>query len=120
MMEYSAGAYEHKGAALVEVYQNWQRFQRRAFGDHHRQGQPGIDARPLEHGKPVRFGPDGEKGVIIAENGSAVIVDVAEVGEERILVHDESRPDPSLLLPFPPRHGLFTDRHRVFEGRRPP
>jgi len=56
---------------------------------------------PLEHGKPVRFGPDGEKGVIIAENGSAVIVDVAEVGEERILVHDESRPDPSWLLPFP-------------------
>ena len=53
---------------------------------------------PLEHGKPVRFGPEGEKGVIIDDNGSAVIVDVADVGEERMLVHDESRPDPSLAF----------------------
>ncbi len=46
----------------------------------------------------MRFGPDGEKGVIIDANGSAVIVEVSEVGEERLLVHDESRPDPSLAF----------------------
>ena len=53
---------------------------------------------PLEHGKPVRFGPDGEKGVVIDGHGSAVIVEVSEVGEEALLVHDESRADPSLAF----------------------
>ena len=36
--------------------------------------------------------------MLIADNGSAVIVDVADVGEQRILVHDESRSDPSLAF----------------------
>ena len=43
----------------------------------------------------MRFGPEGEKGVVIDEQGRAVIVKVSEIGEYRLLVHDESRPDPS-------------------------
>ena len=98
MMEVFRRAYEHKGAALVEVYQNCNVFNDGAFETITAKDNRASMLVPLEHGKPVRFGPDGEKGVIIAENGSAVIVDVAEVGEERILVHDESRPDPSLAF----------------------
>ncbi len=121
MMEVFRRAYEHKGAALVEVYQNCNVFNDGAFETITAKDNRASMLVPLEHGKPVRFGPDGEKGVIIAENRSAVIVDVAEVGEERILVHDESRPDPSLAFPFPASPpGLFTDAHRGVEGRRPP
>ena len=32
----------------------------------------------LEHGKPVRFGPNGERGVVADSNGTLRIVDVEE------------------------------------------
>jgi len=98
MMEIFRRAYQHRGAALVEVYQNCNVFNDGAFD-----AITAKDSRPsmlvaLEHGQPVRFGPDGEKGVVIDANGSAVIVNVSDVGEERLLVHDESRADPSLAF----------------------
>jgi 2-oxoglutarate/2-oxoacid ferredoxin oxidoreductase subunit beta len=97
MMETFRRAYQHQGAALVEVYQNCNVFNDGAF-----EQILSKDARPqmlipLEHGKPVRFGPEGEHGVVM-EDGSARIVNVADVGEDRLLVHDERREDPSLAF----------------------
>jgi 2-oxoglutarate ferredoxin oxidoreductase subunit beta len=98
MTETFRRAYEHKGASFVEVYQNCNVFNDGAFeAITARDNRPSMLV-PLEHGKPVRFGPNGEKGVVIDAHGSAVIVDVAEVGEAALLVHDESRPDPSLAF----------------------
>jgi 2-oxoglutarate ferredoxin oxidoreductase subunit beta len=98
MMEIFRRAYEHKGAALVEVYQNCNVFNDGAFEAILAKDNRPSMLVPLQHGNPVRFGADGEKGVLIDNNGSAVIVDVSEVGEERLLVHDESRTDPSLAF----------------------
>jgi 2-oxoglutarate/2-oxoacid ferredoxin oxidoreductase subunit beta len=42
----------------------------------------------LEHGAPIRFGAEQERGVRLCPDGSVELVDVAEVGEEAILVHD--------------------------------
>ena len=44
----------------------------------------------LEHGAPIRFGPDGEHGVVRRRPAGAAAspVDVADVGEEALLVHD--------------------------------
>src|SRR5205807_288045 len=53
---------------------------------------------PLEHGKPIRFGPDGARGVVLDGQGRAKIVDVAEVGEDKVLVHDEQRDEPGLAF----------------------
>ena len=53
---------------------------------------------PLVHGQPIRFGPDGEKGVALDGQGRARIVEVAEVGEDAILVHDEAREEPGLAF----------------------
>jgi 2-oxoglutarate ferredoxin oxidoreductase subunit beta len=53
---------------------------------------------PLEHGKPIRFGADLERGVVLDGQGKASIVDVADVGEDRILVHDEHREEPGLAF----------------------
>ena len=97
MMETFRRAYAHHGASFVEVYQNCNVFNDGAF-----EQILSKDARPqmlisLEHGKPVRFGPEGEHGVVM-EDGSARIVDVAEVGEDALLVHDEHREDPSLAF----------------------
>jgi 2-oxoglutarate ferredoxin oxidoreductase subunit beta len=49
----------------------------------------------LEHGKPMIFGKAGEKGIRL--NGLIPeVVDVAEVGEENLLVHDETAAEPTL------------------------
>src|SRR5262249_35785092 len=45
---------------------------------------------PLEHGQPIRFGPDLERGVQMGADGALRIVEVADVGEDAILVHDET------------------------------
>jgi 2-oxoglutarate/2-oxoacid ferredoxin oxidoreductase subunit beta len=98
MTETFRRAYEHKGASFVEVYQNCNVFNDGAFeAITSKDNRPSMLV-PLAHGKPVRFGPDGEKGVVIDAQGSAVIVDVSDVGEEGILVHDEARADPSLAF----------------------
>ncbi len=53
---------------------------------------------PLVHGQPVRFGANRERGVMVDRQGRARIVDVAEVGEDALLVHDESREESSLAF----------------------
>jgi 2-oxoglutarate/2-oxoacid ferredoxin oxidoreductase subunit beta len=97
MMDTIRRAYQHRGASLVEVYQNCNVFNDGAFDL-----ITAKDARPkmlipLAHGEPIRFGPDGEWGVV-TEDGSARVVEVAEVGEDRLAVHDEHREDPSLAF----------------------
>ena len=97
MMETFRAAYQHQGAALVEVYQNCNVFNDGAF-----EQITSKDARPrmlipLEHGQPVRFGPEKEHGVVI-EGGSARVVEVAEVGEDALHVHDAHHPDPSVAF----------------------
>ena len=46
----------------------------------------------------MRFGADGEHGVVMNEFGEAKIVEVADVGVDKLVVHDETRPDPSLAF----------------------
>ena len=52
----------------------------------------------LKHGEPVRFGKDGHAGVVMGSDGQLRVVEVADVGEDAILVHDAHRPDPSLAF----------------------
>lgn len=88
-------AVAHKGAAFIEIYQNCNVFNDKAF-----ELVTGRETREqnqirLEHGKPVRFGPNGEKGVVINSRGEAEIVDVAEVSEDALVVHDVTLENPS-------------------------
>jgi 2-oxoglutarate ferredoxin oxidoreductase subunit beta len=98
MIETFRRAHEHPGAAFVEVYQNCNVFNDGAFDT-----ILNKDARPdmlidLKHGEPVRFGTEREFGVAMNEFGEAKIVRVDDVGEARLVVHDEHRPDPSLAF----------------------
>ncbi|WCO69124.1 2-oxoacid:ferredoxin oxidoreductase subunit beta [Iamia majanohamensis] len=98
MMETIRRAHDHEGAALVEVYQNCNVFNDGAFGAVTAKANRDSMLIPLRHGEPIRFGAEGERGVVLDGQDGARIVDVAEVGEEAILVHDETRPDPGLAF----------------------
>jgi 2-oxoglutarate ferredoxin oxidoreductase subunit beta len=98
MMETFKRAYEHQGASLVEVYQNCNVFNDGAFeAITSKDNRPNM-LIPLRHGEPIRFGPDGENGVVIDTDGQARIVAVADVGVDALVVHDEERADPGLAF----------------------
>src|SRR4249919_276450 len=93
MTEIFMRANEHRGAAFVEIYQNCNVFNDGAF-------DPILtkDKRPdmlvhLQHGEPMLFGSEKEKGVRLNEYGEAEIVNVADVGIDAVLVHDQHRHD---------------------------
>jgi 2-oxoglutarate ferredoxin oxidoreductase subunit beta len=98
MIEVFKRAHEHRGASFVEVYQNCNVFNDGAFEQILGKESRASNLIPLQHGKPIRFGPELEKGVVLDGQGRAAIVDVADVGEDRILVHDEKRPEPGLAF----------------------
>jgi 2-oxoglutarate ferredoxin oxidoreductase subunit beta len=97
MMETFRRAHDHNGAAFVEVYQNCNVFNDGAFEQITSKDNRPHMLIPLVHGEPIRFGPEGERGVVL-DGGSARVVDVADVGVERLLVHDEHLEDPSVAF----------------------
>ncbi|CAN5561591.1 2-oxoacid:ferredoxin oxidoreductase subunit beta [soil metagenome] len=98
MMETIRRAHDHRGSALVEVDQNCNVFNDGAFGAVTARANRESMLIPLRHGEPIRFGPDGERGVVLDGQDGARIADVAEVGDEAVLIHDETRPDPALAF----------------------
>lgn len=97
MQEMFRRAHDHQGSAIVEIYQNCNVFNDGAFGQITSKSARESMLIPLEHGQPVRFGPDGSRGVVVDRDG-ARIVEVADVGEDALLVHDEARDDPGLAF----------------------
>jgi 2-oxoglutarate/2-oxoacid ferredoxin oxidoreductase subunit beta len=87
-------AAEHPGAAFVEIYQNCNVFNDGAFDAVRGKGGARNQIR-LEHGQPIRFGEDLEKGVVRSDSGGLEVVDVAEAGERGLVVHDAHVEDPS-------------------------
>ena len=88
-------AAEHEGTAFVEVLQNCNIYNDGVF-DEVREDAP--NRIYLRHGEPIRFGADGEKGVVRNVDGSCAVVGVAEAGAEALLVHDEHAEEPSLAF----------------------
>ena len=95
----------HEGTAFVEIYQNCPVFNDGAFDALRDRAQGAVNRIPLEHDRPIRFGPGaageaggGERGVARGAGGDLELVDVADVGEDALLVHDAHREDPSLAF----------------------
>jgi 2-oxoglutarate/2-oxoacid ferredoxin oxidoreductase subunit beta len=108
----------HPGSAFVEIYQNCNVYNDGAFDAVREEKQNRI---LLQHGQPVRFGEDRERGVVQRPNGSMELVEVAEVGEDALLVHDEHDADASLAFALsrlahtphgPTPLGIFRDIER--------
>jgi 2-oxoglutarate ferredoxin oxidoreductase subunit beta len=98
MQEVFRRAHDHVGASFVEIYQNCNVFNDGAF-----EKVTSRDARsdgliPLVDGQPIRFGAESQHGVVLEPDGRLTIREVADVGEDALLVHDESRDDPGLAF----------------------
>ena len=98
MQEMFRRAHAHNGASIVEVFQNCNVFNDGQFDAINKRDVRDAMLINLKHGEPVRFGVDNERGVVIDSNGQAEIVDVADVGEDALVVHDETRPDPGVAF----------------------
>ncbi|MFE0691604.1 2-oxoacid:ferredoxin oxidoreductase subunit beta [Streptomyces sp. JH002] len=94
-------AAEHKGSALIEIYQNCNIFNDGAFEalkDKQRAQEAVIR---LEHGEPIRFGLPGEDGLGskgVFRNQETGDMEVAEITPEnvsRVLVHDANSASPT-------------------------
>jgi 2-oxoglutarate ferredoxin oxidoreductase subunit beta len=115
----------HRGASFVEVYQNCNIFNDGAFDLLKEKDTKDWNQIRLEHGQPIVFGPNGDKGVRLTGRGSVEIVDVSEVGVDALLVHDEHRMEPSLAFMLahlatgptsPTPIGIFRDVQRPVYG----
>ena len=98
MQEMFRRAHAHQGASFVEVYQNCNVFNDGAFNLITKKDAREAMLIDLRHGEPIRFGVDQERGVVLDDHGVAAVVDVADVGEDALLVHDENNEDPGLAF----------------------
>src|SRR5919197_513537 len=78
-------------ATFVEIYQNCNVYNDGAFDAVREEKENRI---LLQHGQPIRFGAEGERGVQLRPDGAAEIVDAAS--DDGLLVHDEHAETPSL------------------------
>ena len=83
----------HRGSAFVEIFQNCNIYNDGAF-DFVRDDK--LNRIYLDHGQPIRFGEEGEKGVRQWPDGSVEVVDVGD--ESELLVHDAHHRESSLAF----------------------
>jgi 2-oxoglutarate ferredoxin oxidoreductase subunit beta len=95
LTEVLGAAARHRGSAFVEILQNCNIYNDGAFDFVREEKGNRIY---LESGERIRFGAEGEKGVQQYPDGSLRVVDVAEAGENSLLVHDVAHTQASLAF----------------------
>jgi 2-oxoglutarate/2-oxoacid ferredoxin oxidoreductase subunit beta len=87
-------AADHTGTAFIEIYQNCNVFNDGAFFHLTEKGQKEDNVVVLEHGKPLVFGANGEKGVRLDGLTPQVVrIDNGTWSKDDLLVHDETKTD---------------------------
>lgn len=86
----------HKGAAFVEVYQNCKIFNDGVFDYATDKGVKADNTLFLEHGKPLIFGKDRNKGIRLHGLDPEVVTLGSGITVDDLLIHDEKAEEPSL------------------------
>ena len=89
-------AAEHQGTAFVEVYQNCVVFNDRAWDYTKDRDVKHEYTLELEHGKPLIFGRDRDKGIRLNGLDPEVVELGKGITEDDLLFHDEQSTEPSL------------------------
>ncbi len=91
-------AARHKGVAFVEVLQNCNIFNDGAFEPFADRSVKDDRMVVLEHGKPLIFGKNRDKGIRLNGTTLEVVTLGDGITESDLLVHDEKRPDPAIAF----------------------
>lgn len=94
MQEVFLAAAQHTGTAVVEVMQNCVIFNDAVHDPITNKDSKDDHTLRLEHGKPMIFGKDKNKGIVL-DNLSPKVVTIGQDGvtEKDILVHDQNKKD---------------------------
>jgi 2-oxoglutarate ferredoxin oxidoreductase subunit beta len=89
-------AAEHRGTSFIEIYQNCNVFNDGAFFTYTEKETKDDNVVVLEHGKPLVFGRERDKGIRL-DGYKPVVVSLKEGGYslDDLLVHDEKTSDPA-------------------------
>ena len=110
-------AAEHRGVSFVEVYQNCNIFNDGAFGYATDKETKSDTVVELEHGKPLIFGKNRDKGIRLHGLNPEIVELGKGITEDDLLFHDERAPEPSLAyLLSRMRHPEFPEPIGVFRN----
>ena len=111
----------HKGVSFLEVYQNCNIFNDKAFEDFTAREYRADRTVHLEHGKPVVFGAEKNRGICLNAAGLPEVVELGDgVSESDLLEHDAANPNSGVAFTlsemtfpeFPVPIGVFRDIER--------
>ena len=116
-------AQKHKGTSFVEIYQNCVIFNDGVFDEFTNKATKEEANLYLENGKPLKFGKDLSKGIIL-ENFEPKITDITEeTDESKLWIHDETSILKAQILArfnfdeefsdFPRPFGVFYKKNRA-------
>jgi 2-oxoglutarate ferredoxin oxidoreductase subunit beta len=92
-------AAEHQGTAFVQIFQNCNIFNDHAFDEFREKAVREDNLLQLEHGQPLVFGKDRDRGIRISGCYRPEVVELGNgVTEEDLLVHDEQAPLPYAVM----------------------
>jgi 2-oxoglutarate ferredoxin oxidoreductase subunit beta len=114
----------HQGTAFVEIYQNCNVFNDGAFDLLREKSSGAHNQIRLTHGEPIVF-DEGNRCVVVGENGRLVIANTADTPEGSIVVHDaHGRPSLAFALAHisrgptePTCIGIFREFERPVYGQ---
>ena len=86
----------HRGTAFVEVYQNCKIFNDDVFGYATDKSIKADNVLYLQHGRPLVFGKDRNKGIRLHGLDPEVVELGGGIGVDDLLIHDERAEEPSL------------------------
>ena len=110
-------AAEHKGTAFIEVYQNCNVFNDGAWKYATDKAAKADTVIELEHGKPLIFGKNREKGIRLNGLEPEVVELGNGIAEDDLLFHDEKAIEPSLAyLLSRMRHPEFPEPIGVYRA----
>ena len=116
-------AQKHRGTSFVEIYQNCVIFNDGVFDEFTNKATKEDANLYLENGKPLKFGKDLSKGIIL-ENFEPKIIDITEnTDESKLWIHDETSILKAQILArfnfdeefsdFPRPFGVFYKKNRA-------
>ena len=94
LTEVMHAAAQHRGAALIEIYQNCPIFNDEAF-DALKGPESANSLIRLRDGEPVVFGTEEQFCVVREADGQLTVAETASAEPGQIVIHDAGRQDPS-------------------------